>query len=161
MLMEEARAMAIRQGREIDAELTQRMEKGSYMDDNISSGTTQEIDHMIGNILEIQGELHYSGTIARVFAEVGMRPKVKVRSGETDPDPIERLGGAMLGYSWDPSLDVIVIRLHVNISKKKFGARTSPNLTEEECGSIQDMLTLRTVTAVVASIYDPLSYCQV
>ena len=49
-----------------------------------------------------------------------MRPKVIVRSGEDGPDPIERLGRAVLGYKWIPSSDVISIQFKMNVSKKKF-----------------------------------------
>ena len=39
---------------------------------------------MIGEVTEEGGEFFFYGTVARVFADVGMRPKVIVRSGETE-----------------------------------------------------------------------------
>ena len=47
-----------------------------------------------------------------------MVPKVMVQNGETNEDCIKVLGGAMLGYKWDPRLDVIRIKFRVNISKR-------------------------------------------
>ena len=53
---------------------------------------------MIGEVNEEGGEFFFSGTVAQVFAEVDMRPKVMVRSRETEERFLNKLGGSVLGY---------------------------------------------------------------
>lgn len=43
------------------------------------------------------------------------------------------LGGAVLGYPWEPEEGLIKIKMKVNLSKKKHGTKTGPDLTAEEC----------------------------
>ena len=95
------------------------------MDDNICGGSKEDIDQMIGDVEEQDGEFHYTGTVAQTFAEVGMKAKVMVRSGKTNPHYIEKLGRGVLAYGWEPAEGVITIEMKVNISKKKFGVRMS------------------------------------
>ena len=49
-----------------------------------------------------------------------------------------------------------MIEIKVNISKRRFGARVSPDLSPTNCQELGDILNMRTVTSLVASLYDPL-----
>ena len=66
-----------------------------------------------------------------MFAQVGLKPKVIIRSGKTNQKFIDKLVGAVLGYPWDPSLDELTIKLKVNVSKRKFGVKTEDDLNED------------------------------
>ena len=62
----------------------------------------------------------------------------------------------MLGYTWDLAKDILLVKLTVNTSRKKFGTKVEKDLTLESCERLTGGLRLMTVMSVVASIYDPL-----
>ena len=144
VLMELARAMAIEEAAKmkINLVLTKELKKGGYVNDQVCGGTTHEIDKMVGEVEENNNEFTYSRTISQVFAQVGLKPKVIVRLGKTNQKFIDKLGGAVLGYPWDPSLDELTIELKVNVSRRKFGVKTEDDLNEDTCKSLQRTLTL-------------------
>ena len=155
--MEKSRLIAIEAGKDIDPELVERMNKGGYVNDNVNGGTEAEIDKMVGEITEKDGEFFYSGTVARVFDLIGMRPKVMVRSGEQDPRFLDKLGGSVLGYRWSAKEDEIVMKIVANISPKKYGVRLEDDLDSCNLEKLQNRtLTLRRVMGIVCSVYDPL-----
>ena len=117
---------------EVDEETARKIEGDSYVDDNLSGGTQEESDKMVGNCTKTEdGKFTYDGTVSQILAKVGLAPKVIVRSGETDPEALNQLGGRVLGHIWDASNDWVVYLLSVNISKKIRNVRSGPALTEE------------------------------
>ena len=60
----------------------------------------------------------YTGTLPTILAEVGLRCKVIVTSGETDHAILEAFGGKVLGHIWDPQEDLLKFDLKVNLSDK-------------------------------------------
>ena len=65
--MEKSRLIAIEVGKDIDPEMVERINKGGYVDDNVNGVTKAEIDKMVGEITEKDGEFFYSGTVPGVF----------------------------------------------------------------------------------------------
>ena len=116
-----------------------------------------DISRMIGYVSEVGRELHYSGTMSQIFAEVGMRPKVMVGRGEVDERFIKKLGGSVLGYTWDACHDDIKMKFSVNVTGKSHGVQPGEDLTRDNLNVLEDaVLTLRIVIWIVCSMYDPL-----
>ena len=81
----------------------------------------ETIELLMGKRVEADGHFYYDGTVSKILAEGGMRPKVMVRSGETDPKVIGKLGDGILGVPWRPEDDTIPFRLSLNLTPKKSG----------------------------------------
>ena len=82
------------------------MIKKTYVDDGSGGGAKETIDRLIGNeIADKDGNLNYTGTVSQIFALGGFSIKVMVRNGETRPHIIDKLGGGILGFAWDPTTD--------------------------------------------------------
>ena len=59
-----------------------------------------------------------------------------VASGDSAPEVLYLLGsgnvGRVLGVNWDPTTDVFTVSVRINISKKRHGTRTEPDLAYDE-----------------------------
>ena len=59
-----------------------------------------------------------------------------VASGDSAPEVLSLLGsgnvGRVLGVNWDPTTDVFTVSVRINISKKRHGTRTEPDLAYDE-----------------------------
>ena len=75
------------------------------------------------------------------------------------PDTV-RLGGdkeKILGIHWTPKDDRLHLSARMNFSKKKRGAKSGPDLSEEDFDELfPKQLTLRMYLSVIASLFDPL-----
>ena len=70
-----------------------------------------------------------------------------------------KLGGAVLGIKWDTETDKFSIKLPVNITKRRRGMVTGPDLTIETLESMEGaVFTRRILLSVTMSIYDPLGF---
>ena len=147
VLMELARAMVIKEAAkmEIDLVLTKKLEKGGYFGDQVCGGRTHKINKVAGEVEENNGKFTYSSTISQVFAQVGLKPKVIVKSGKTNKKYNDKLGGSVLGYAWDPSFDEVTVKIKVNVSRKKFCVKIEDDLNEDTCNTLPRTLTLRIV----------------
>ena len=134
------------------------MIKMTYVDDGSGGGTKETVDRLIGEeTTDAKGNLIYSGTVNQIFALGGFSLKVMVRDRESLPDITEKLGGGVLGLSWDPLHDDISMHLAVNMSLKKANVRLGPELTESELHYIALIpLSKRIAVSQVNAIYDPL-----
>ena len=80
-------------------------------------------------------------------------------SGDSAPEVLCLLGsgnvGRVLGVNWDPPTDVFNASVCINISKKRRGARTEPDLAYDEIHRLLHItLTLRICQGIVYSCYD-------
>ena len=115
---------------EIDKDTAKKITDDSYVDDNLSGGSKEEVDCMIGEVNKSEnGSLEYSGTVSQILSRVLLTPKVIVRSGESDTEALDKLGGRVLGHTWDAEKDLISFNLQVNIIPKLRNMRTGPALT--------------------------------
>ena len=156
-LLELTKKAAVEEGRHIDPEVAEQMEKG-YVDDGLGGGKREIIERMVGDVEEIDGQLHYSGVVSQILGKVSMRPKYMVRSGETDTRALDKLGGHVLGHTWDPPEDKIRFKLDVDLANRKEKIRGHQNLvTVDNIDSIANTkMTKRLILSIVSSWYDPL-----
>ena len=89
--------------------------------------------------------------------KVGLKLKTMVASGSTDQDAIQKLSGAVLGYNWDPTKDVMGVAFKFNVSRKQKGVWEKPNLTLAEIDTFKAMPhNRRSLLGICNSVYDPL-----
>ena len=60
---------------------------------------------------------------------MGLKLKTMVRSHSDDSEEANKLSGKVLGYGWNPKEDLMSVAIKFNISKKRKGLRTSPDMT--------------------------------
>ena len=100
--MEVAKRKVVEMGADIDEEAVKMMQLGTYVDDETAGGSPEDLERMVGDVTEVDGEYHYSGTIAQIYKKGGFRVKVMVRSGEGDKKVTAKLGGGVLGLLGTP-----------------------------------------------------------
>ena len=88
LALELAKKIAAAEGVDIDPEAAEVILTSTYVDDTAAGGTDQEVTRFIGNCVDGV----YSGTLAQILGQVGLEPKVMVRSGESDPQKLKALG---------------------------------------------------------------------
>ena len=99
-----------------------------FVDDLPSGSDFKEIiERLRGDILE---DWQTTGTLAALFAKGGFRLKVVACSGDKDGPMVQKLGGAVLGIKWDTEEDKFSIPLTVNVSKRRRGVTTGPDVTD-------------------------------
>ena len=133
-----------------------------FVDDLPSSHDLKEvIDRLRGEIME---NWQTTGTLAALFALGGFILKVVACSGDPDGPMVRKLGGSVLGIGWNTESDKFSIKLPVNISKRRRGTVTGPDLTTATLETIEGaVFTRRILLSVTMSIYDPIglvTQCQ-
>ena len=159
-------AAALECGKELVAELGSSIDpvaakktiEASYVDDSTTGGTDEEISCMVGNVTKSEnGDLEYDGTLSQIYGQLGMEIKCIIRSGESDPDIVKKLGGSFLGHNWEPTEDLVCFDMSVNLHGKRNGVKSGPNLTLDDLANQQEIiLTQRKVLQLVAQYYDPM-----
>ena len=133
----------------IDPEAARIIEEDLYADDIVTGAeTTEEINKLKKSIPEI-------------LSKGGFHIKGAVTSGDTSPEALALLGSGdinrVLGMNWNPATDKLTVSTRINISKKRRGVRTEPDLTYEQIPRILEVkLTKRMVLVIVMACYDPL-----
>ena len=154
LVLELAKKMAAGLGMRIDPAASEEILRNTYVDDTAGGGSEEEVQRFMGKELE---DGSYTGTIPQIFALVGLKPKIMVRSGDQDPGKIEKMG-KVLGHVWDPKEDKLSVQVSVNLSKKaRSGERMEPDLGVEDVPRLMDMvLTRRKLLSFTMAQYDPL-----
>ena len=105
LALELAKKKGAEQGVVIDPAASEIILRNTYVDDTAGGGTKAEVDRYMGEELP---DGSYTGTIPQIYALVGLKPKVMIRSGETDPVKLAKLG-KVLGHNWDATEDVLTL----------------------------------------------------
>ena len=100
-----------------------------------------------------------TGTLVRLMVRGGFILKVVACSGDVDGPMVQKLGGVVLGVPWNTESDKCWIPLTVNVSRRRRGMTTGPDVTLETLDSLEGaVFTRRIVLSVTMSLYDPLGY---
>ena len=127
----------------------QRIIEDSYVDD-IATGEDD-----VESVKELQ-----SG-IEAILEKGGFKLKGFVMSGDSSEESLSLLGtgelGRILGIGWDPSRDVFIVIVRINLSKKRKTAKRDKDLTYEEIPNImRTVVTKAILLSIVNSCYDPI-----
>jgi hypothetical protein len=126
--------------------------------DDLPSGSDLRSD-----ILRLRGEILESwqttGTLAAIMKKGGFLLKVIACSGDPNGPMVQKLGGAILGIRWDTESDRLSIPLTVNISPRRRGSPTGPNITLDTINTLEGAVyTQRICLSITMSLYDPLGF---
>ena len=139
----------------VDPMAALRLTNDMFVDDLASGGENHEVDRFKG--VESPETMRCSGTMTQIMEQGGLRFKAMITSWEEDEEKLNKLGGAVLGIPWISGTDRWCIKFHVNLSKKKKGQPTGPDLSIETLVDLDKIiLTKRVCLSVSNSLYDPL-----
>ena len=105
---------------------SKKLLQDTYIDDGTTGGSRRQVKRMLGTRLE---DGSYSGTIPAMMKQVGLKLKTIVSSVSQDPEDLAKLSDKVLGCLYNPKEDAIGIKFVFNLSKKKKGLKTKPDLT--------------------------------
>jgi hypothetical protein len=72
---------------------------------------------------------------------------------------VQKLGGAILGMKWDIEANKLSVALTVNVSKRRRGETTGPDVTDMCIEDIEaSVITRKLSLSITMSIYEPLGY---
>ena len=142
-----------------DSELVEadahKLLRDSYVDDLHTGGSQADVNRMMGK-WDITSD-QFTGTIPRFLGNVGLSLKTLVQSGSTDVEANAKLSGCALGYLWEPSTDLMGVKIKFNHSKKRNGLRTKPNLSMSDLESLgTSTISKRQILGLCNGIYDPI-----
>ena len=131
------------------------MLRDSYVDDLHTGGYQDDVNRMMGT-WDVTSD-QFTGTIPRFLGNVGLSLKYLVQSGSTDVEANAKLSGCALGYLWEPSTNLMGVKIKFNHSKKRKGLRIKPNLLMSDLDGFRNsVLSKRQVLGLCNGVYDPL-----
>ena len=126
-----------------------------YVDDITSGGSVEQVQMFKGE--EDPVTLACTGTMPQMFSHVNWQLKAIAVSGEPDGAALGKLSGAVLGHGYSTGRDVLSVKFRVNISPRKRGKVTGPDITVGTVGKIsQAVLTRRLLLGVCNGQFDML-----
>ena len=139
-------------GKHIDPVASKKIEKDSYVDDNVSGGSAAEVKRMQGVRLP---DGTYSGTMRQILDLGNLKIKVILATGETDEDLKHLIGNKVLGYCWDATSDNMGVTFTIYLCNKKRKVWTKPALTADTLHLLESTpLTKRICLAITNGIFD-------
>ena len=151
-LLEIGRNLTADAGEHIDPIAAKKIKKDSYVDDNVTGGSKEDIMRMKGERLP---DGTYSGTMRQILDLGGLKWKVFVSSGETDDDVKNLIGNKVLGYQWDATSDQMGVKFQVYLCNKKRKMRDLPALTVDSLDLLSSTsLTKRICLGITNSFLD-------
>ena len=145
-------------GEDIYEVVAKCISKDTYVNDGATGGDQETAKRLIGEVSIIEdGSLTYTGTLSQIFQKGGFCLKMIVRSGETNPEALRRMGGSVLGHKRSPTKDIFTFQPKVYMGKKaRNGTYNGPQLLLENL-DLNDSFewTKAVVLSSVTSIFDP------
>ena len=123
VLLEVSKQETAELGRHIDPEAADKIITETYVDDCPTGGSKEAVARMVGSR---DAEGNYDGTIPKILALGGFKIKEFIVEGDMTQDDNNLLGNKVFGYEYNPKTRMM------NLSKKKRGIRSKPNLTMED-----------------------------
>ena len=132
-VLEIAKDLTALAGEDINKVTARCISKDTYVDDGALGGDKETADRLIGEVsINEDGSLTYTGTLSQIFQKGGFHLKMILRSEETNPEALRRMGGTVLGQKWSPMEDVFTFQPKVYMGKKaRNGAYNGPQLLPE------------------------------
>ena len=147
-LLEIGRDKTADAGKDIDPTAARKIKDDSYVNDNVSGGTYEEVRRMKGSRLP---DGSYSGTMRQILDLGNLRMKVIVSTGESDEEVKNILGNKVLGYHWDATSDMMGVSFPVHLDNKRGKARTTPPLSVESLGLLETTKLTKRVCLGIAN----------
>ena len=132
--LEIGRNLTADKGEHIDPIASKKIKADSYVDDNVSGGTKQEVKRMKGERLP---DGTYSGTMRQILDLGNLKMKVLVSTSEPDDSVKNLIGNTVLGYQWNATTDQMGVKFQVFLCNKRRKMRTQPALTVETLNLLQ------------------------
>ena len=130
-------------GRKMDLIAALMVELDRFVDDLPSGHDLREvIEKLRGEILD---NWQTTGTLAALFARGGFILKVIACSGDKEGPMVQKLGGAVLGIKWNTETDKFTVPLTVNISKRRRGEVTGPDLLRTTMDTMEGAVFTRRI----------------
>ena len=86
-------------GEDINKVAARSISKDTYVNNSATGGDKETAKRLIGEVSTNEdGSLTYTGTLSQIFKKGGFHLKMIVRSGETNPEALKRMGGTVLGH---------------------------------------------------------------
>ena len=127
-LLEIGRDLTADEGEEIDPVAARKIKVDSYVDDNVSGGSFEEVDRMKGAKLE---DGSFSGTVRKILDKGSLKIKTILSTGETDEEVKSLIGNKVLGYKWDATSDLMGVSFSIYLCNKKKKVAPMPALSED------------------------------
>ena len=89
-----------------------KLKRDNYVDDIHSGGSQKDVDRMMGIRDSKSGQ--YTRTIPKLLDNMGLSLKTLVQSGSTDFESNAKLSGNALWHLWEPSTDIMGVKLKFN-----------------------------------------------
>ena len=138
----------------IDPYAANKLLNDLFVDDLSSGGEQEEVTRFKGTKDE---NGRFTGSMSQIMNKGNLRFKAMAQSFEEDGEDIYKLGGAVLGVPWRSQDDKFIMKISINVSKRKRGIPTEPDIDESTiCMLDKIKLTKRICLGIVNSIFDPI-----
>ena len=139
-------------GAHIDPIAARKLKEDSYVDDNLSGGTAEDVARMKG--VKLANGM-FSGTMQQILDMGSLKAKVFVSSGDTDEELMNLIGNKALGYHWKASSDMMAVSFPIYLTNKRKKARTQPPLCKDTLGLLETTsLSKRVCLGITNGILD-------
>ena len=126
-----------------------------FVDDITTGGDVQQVKRFKG--VEDPVTLACDGTMSQILGQANLMLKAVAVSGEHDGGALQKLSGSVLGHGYSTERDELTVRFKVNVSPRRRGKVTGPNVTRDTIGELsQAVLTRRVLLGVCNGQFDML-----
>ena len=154
-LLEICVRLTIKMFGEIDLKAAHRLYHDHFVDDVTSGGTMEEVIRFKGH--EDPETQLCDGTMSQIMEKTNLVLKAIVISGEEDGAALKKLSGTVFGLKYSTKMDTLAIPFRVNVSPRKRGAPTGPDITCDTIGDLENaILTRRILLGIVNGQFDML-----
>ena len=138
----------------IDPYAANKLLNDLFVDDLSSGGEQEEVTRFKGSKDE---NGRFTGSMSQIMNKGNLRFKAMAQSFEEDGEDIYKLGGAVLGVPWRSQDDKFIMKISINVSKRKRGIPTEPDIDESTFYKLDKIrLTKRICLGIVNSVFDPI-----
>ena len=154
-LLEICIRLTIKMFGKIDLKAAHRLYHDHFVDDITSVGSVEEVLRFKVN--EDPDTLLCDGTMPQIMKEANLTLKAIALSGERDGEALQKLSGSVLGLKYSTEVDTLSVVFSVNVSPRKRGFVTGPDITKDTISQLADaILTRRILLGVINGLFEPL-----